>query len=160
VLSTCELALKVEERLSTLANQFYRLLILAGPSGAGKTAVLQEIHKRTNMPYINVNLQLAQKMLDLTEKQRAINLSGLLADIVKEVGGEVILLDNIEILFDPALKQDPLRLLEGISRNNSMVVSWNGSFDGKNLTYAIPEHMEYRKYPIGDVLVLDIDDKG
>jgi predicted ABC-type ATPase len=76
MLSTCELALKVEEMTSTLANQFYRLLILAGPSGAGKTAVLQEIHKRANMPYINVNLQLAQRMLDLNEKQRAINLSG------------------------------------------------------------------------------------
>ncbi|MEN6474686.1 MAG: BREX-3 system P-loop-containing protein BrxF, partial [Syntrophaceae bacterium] len=38
----------------------------------------------------------------------------------------VVLLDNIEILFDVSLKQDPLRLLQGLSRNTTLVAAWSG----------------------------------
>ncbi len=58
----------------------------------------------------------------------------------------VVVLDNLEILFDPALKLDPLKLLQGISRNRTIVASWNGSYVEGTLTYAKPDHPEYRSY--------------
>ena len=36
----------------------------------------------------------------------------------------MILLDNIEVIFDVALKQDPLRLLQRLSRNKTVVAAW------------------------------------
>ena len=39
----------------------------------------------------------------------------------------MILLDNMEVIFDVGLKQDPLRLLQGLSRNKTVVAAWNGS---------------------------------
>ena len=69
----------------------------------------------------------------------------------------MVLLDNIEILFDVALKQDPLRLLQNLSRNKTVVVAWNGSASGGQITYATPDHPEYRKYAIGDFLVVSPD---
>ena len=65
----------------------------------------------------------------------------------------LILLDNIEILFDVALKQDPLRLLQGLSRNKTIIASWNGSIDKDSLTYAVPGHPEYRRYSSRDLLI-------
>jgi hypothetical protein len=50
-------------------------------------------------------------MLDLTERQRELRLPRLLMEIVNDAAGDVVLLDNIEILLDVSLKQDPLRLL-------------------------------------------------
>jgi hypothetical protein len=65
-----------------------------------------------------------------------------------------VLLDNIEILFDVSLKQDPLRLLQGLSRNTTLVVIWSGSIERGNLVYATPDHLEYKRYPVKDFLVV------
>ena len=66
-------------------------------------------------------------MLELTERQRALQLPRLLREIVGNGGDEMILLDNIEVIFDVDLKQDPLRLLQGLSRNKTVVAAWNGT---------------------------------
>ncbi len=93
-------------------------------------------------------------MLELTERQRALRLPRLLREIVGNVGEEMILLDNVEIIFDVGLKQDPLRLLQGLSRNKTVVVAWNGAVVEEFLTYASPAHAEYRRYPVRDFLVI------
>jgi hypothetical protein len=83
-----------------------------------------------------------------------------LGEIVGEATGELVLLDNIEILFDVHLKQDPLRLLQGLSRNKTVVAAWNGSIVDGHMTYAVPDHPEYRRYPIRDFLVASPDLPG
>jgi hypothetical protein len=91
-------------------------------------------------------------MLDLTERQRALHLPRLLREIVGNGDEEMILLDNIEVIFDVGLKQDPLRLLQGLSRNKTVVAAWNGSIVDDSLMYAAPAHPEYRRYPMRDFL--------
>ena len=65
-----------------------------------------------------------------------------------------MLLDNIELLFDASLALDPLRLLEEISRNWTLVVAWPGHVEGGWLIYARPGHPEYRRYPVGDLMIV------
>lgn len=101
---------------------------------------------------MNVNLELSRRMLDLTERQRALQLPRLLREIVDNGDEEMILLDNIEVIFDVGLKQDPLRLLQGLSRNKTVVAAWNGTIVEDSLTYAAPAHPEYRRYPMRDFL--------
>jgi hypothetical protein len=67
----------------------------------------------------------------------------------------VVLLDNIEILFDVSLMLDPLRLLQGLSRNKTVVAAWSGSVEGKHMVYATPDHAEYKRYPLLDFLVVN-----
>jgi hypothetical protein len=86
-------------------------------------------------------LECDYNFFDLTERQRALQLPSLLMDIVNDAAGDVVLLDNIEILFDVSLKQDPLRLLQGLSRNKTVVAAWNGSFRQLVDTYVISEEM-------------------
>jgi hypothetical protein len=115
-------------KIGQAVELYHRLILVIAPSGVGKTNALQEVQKRTSTPLINVNLELSRRMLDLTERQRALQLPRLLGDIVASASGEAVLLDNIEILFDPSLKQDPLRLLQGLSRNKTIIAAWNGIF--------------------------------
>ena len=108
-------------------------------------------------PRVNVNLDLSRRMLDLTERQRALQLPLLLRAIIKDPADKVVLLDNTEILFDVSLKQDPLRLLQGLSRNKTVVAAWNGSIDGNHMIYAVPDHPEYRRYIVHDFLVASLE---
>jgi hypothetical protein len=148
------LADQVLQKISEAGELYYRLILVVGPAGSGKTKTLQEVSALTSAPLINVNLELSRRMLDLTERRRALQAPKLLGEIVGETKGEVALLDNIEILFDVHLKQDPLRLLQRLSRNKIIVASWNGSVIDGYITYAVPYHPEYRRYPICDFLVI------
>jgi len=145
---------RVMDNIVQAAELYWRLVLVVAPAGAGKTAVLQAVQERTSAPLINVNLELARRMLDLTERQRALQLPRLFAEIVAAADTQVVLLDNIELLFDISLRQDPLRLLQGLSRNTTIVVAWSGSAEGGYLTYATPDHNEYRRYPLTDLLVV------
>jgi hypothetical protein len=138
--------LELEQLLSALAGQYYRLALVVGSPGAGKTRLLKELCRRQKLPYVNINLELSRLLLELTAKERPLRTRRLLEDIIAEKPGDVIVLDNIELLFDPALKQDPLACLQAISRHRTLVVSWAGEHVDELLTYAEPAHPEYRRY--------------
>lgn len=146
---------RVVQNLGYAAELYHRLILVVAPSGGGKTVALQDVARQINAPLINVNLELSKRMLDLTEKQRSLRLPRLLEEIVAEPASDTVILDNIELLFDVSLKQNPLQLLKGISRNRTVIASWNGSIDNRRLIYASPEHPEYRSYTIQDLLVVD-----
>ncbi len=148
------LAGRVIERLDQAAELYHRLVLLVAPAGAGKTAALKDVRARVSAPLVNVNLELSRRMLDLTERQRTLHLPRLLSEIVSVVAADVILLDNLEVLFDVSLKQDPLRLLQGLSRNKTVVAAWSGSIDGEHMIYATPDHPEYRRYPVRDLCII------
>ncbi len=90
---------------------YHRLVLLAGPQGAGKTGVLQAIAKENGYSLINVNLQLCKGMLELTRNQPTRQVERLFKAIVGTASAEMVLLDNLEVLFDPGLEVEPLRLL-------------------------------------------------
>ena len=153
------LADQIIRKTQEVTELYHRLVIIVAPSGSGKTAALQEVSKRTGYPRINVNLELSRCLLDLTERQRALQVPCLLDVIAGAASTDVVLLDNVEILFDVNLKLDPLQCLRGLSRNRTVVVAWNGMLtsDGAHnsrLTYAEPGHPEYRRYPVGDLVVV------
>ena len=147
------LADQIIGKVKQAAELYHRLMLVVAPAGAGKTTALHDVRDRIGAPLINVNVELSCRMLELTECQRALQLPRLLREVVGNGGGEMILLDNIEVIFDVSLKQDPLRLLQGLSRNKTVVAAWNGTIVEDSLTYAAPDHPEYRRYPVRDFLV-------
>src|SRR5713101_3140547 len=121
------LAEQILARIPDAAGLYNRLLLVVAPSGAGKTPALCEVAESTGYPVINLNLELSRQLLGLTERQRCLQVPALLDEIIQARPGEGVVLDNIEILFDVQLKQDPLRCLQGLSRNRTVVAAWNGT---------------------------------
>jgi hypothetical protein len=107
--------------------------------------VFRDVHKRTDAPLINVNLELSRRMLELTERQRALQLPRLRSETVNAGQNHLILLEDIELLLDVSLEQDPLRLLKGLSRNKTLVEAWKGSVGNGYLIYSRPDHPEYKR---------------
>lgn len=151
-----ETATKLEQAIEQAASQYYRLVILAGAPGSGKTAVLQSVAQKLGCPLVNVNLELSKRMLELTRTQRSRQIERLLKEVVAAAPGDVVLLDNLEILFDTALEVEPLRLLQVSSRNRTIVASWNGSFRDGTLTYAEPGHPEFIQFKQTDAVVVAV----
>lgn len=133
---------------------YHRLVLVVGPMRSGKTRLLRDLRAACGWPLLNVGLDLSERLLDLTRRQRVLQAGSLLSEMVHEQGKEVVLLDNIELLFHPDLKHEPLRSLQGIARNRTVVASWRGSFAGRKLTYATPDHPEFRHFDDPEALII------
>ncbi len=140
----------------TAATLYHRLVLVVGPARSGKTRLLQAAAAANGWPLINLNQRVSELLLELTQRQRALRVPRLVGDVLGSTGADVVLVDNLELLFSPDLSQDPLRLLQGLARNRTVVASWPGVMVGKQLTYAEPSHPEYRRYPELDTLWLSL----
>ena len=140
----------------TAATLYHRLVLVVGPARSGKTRLLQAAAAANGWPLINLNQRVSELLLELTQRQRALRVPRLVGDVLGSTGADVVLVDNLELLFSPDLAQDPLRLLQGLARNRTVVALWPGVMVGKQLTYAEPSHPEYRRYPEPDTLWLSL----
>jgi DNA polymerase III delta prime subunit len=151
-----ETAVQLEQAIEQAASQYYRLVILAGAPASGKTTALQCMAQKLGCQLVNVNLELSKRMLELTRTQRSRQVERLLKEVIAATPGEVVLLDNLEILFDTGLEVEPLRLLQVSSRNRTIVASWNGSFQAGTLTYAEPGHPEFIQFKQTEAIVITV----
>ncbi len=150
------LAERIVAKVPETAALYHRLILVVGGPRGGKTKALQALCAAQGWPLVNVNLRLSELLLELTQRQRAIRLPRLLGDLVRVTDSDVVLLDNIELLFDRELSQDPLRLLQGLSRNRTVVAAWCGGLDGDCLTYAEPGHPEARRYARPEGIIVPV----
>jgi len=146
--------MRLVEAVNQAASQYFRLVIVAGVPGSGKTAMANSLASAQGYPVINVNLELSKRLLDLTRVQRSRQVERLLKEVIAGVPGDVVILDNIELLFDTALELEPLRLLQGASRNRTIVATWNGSFNNNTLVYAEPGHPEFVQFKQIEAIVV------
>lgn len=161
------LADRIESRAREAASLRHQLVLVVGRPGSGKTTALRTLRDRHGAPFVNVGLELSRRMLEMTERQRALGVSQALDDLIDAPPAATVaatptsptpstlppsttLLDNIEIIFDPALNQDPLALLQGLSRHRVVVAAWPGTVADGYLTYAEPSHPEHRRYLVAD----------
>lgn len=143
-------------RVKGLSELYYRLLVIAGPVASGKTALLRRMSALAGYPMLNVSMELSRQMLELTERQRILELPGRLEQMVSSRGSDVVLLDNTEFLFLSDLKQDALALLKTASRNHTIVVSWLGKCDRAHLQYGSPDHREFRRYSCSGLELIEL----
>ena len=145
----------LQAALHDLDGSYYRL-VLVGPAGSGKTPALLALAQQHGWPRLNVNLRLAECLLELTPKQRSVQAADRLAAIVADTAAEVVLLDSLELLFAVELLLDPLQLLQRLSRNRTIIAAWPGHFTGETLSYAEPGHPEARRYVRPDARAITV----
>ena len=156
MLSPVQAVARLAVAICTAEALYQRLVLLVGSPGSGKTRALRHLADQQVCPLVNVNLALSAALLDLSPRQRTLRLPRLL-DEVTASPGSLRLLDNLEILFGPDLRQDPLRLLQQLARRHTVVASWGGTLTGRTLTYALNGHPEHRVYDTHNLLIVDLN---
>ncbi len=135
---------------------YHRLILLVGPPRSGKTTFLSELAVQYSYPMINTNLHISESLLEYTSKQRALKIDKLIEEHLQKYQSEILILDNIEVLFSPELQQDPLRLLLHLARNRTIIAAWPGEFTGDSLMYAKPSHPEFKRYQKPECIIVSI----
>jgi hypothetical protein len=98
---------------------------------------------------MNLGLELGTRLAKLPNKQRRLQAGHLLREIADEhASGDLLLVDNIELLFDASLAINPLDLLKRLAHARRVVAAWPGEqregSTGARLIYAETSHPEHR----------------
>ena len=150
-----DLARAIAEQAELASKSFYRLVLVAGRPGSGKTSALNELRSDKGWSLLNLNKVLSERLLDLTSKQRRLRTADLIRDLIEEQGDHsVSMLDNIGLLFHPCLHQEPMMALQRASRNRTVIAAWQGEVTAGKLIYGSPDHPEYRRLDVKDVRIV------
>jgi len=150
---------QIRKSIEDARHLYQKLILLVGKSGSGKTGILKKISNEFAVPIINVNLEISSHLLDVPVEKRASILSRLFSSLLNDAGNDLVLLDNMEILFDKSLQQNPLVLLQNNAKNRVVIAAWNGTIENRCLNYAHaqPEHHEFKAYPLEDAgIIVDL----
>ncbi|MFC2055645.1 BREX-3 system P-loop-containing protein BrxF [Chloroflexota bacterium] len=111
-------------------------------------AMLQEdanwIVSEYQLHSIALNKELSQLLIRKQQSDYSKEIIYWVSQRINDIEEEPILLSDIEILFEPSFKLDPLVIFKQASRNKKLLVLWPGEFRNNKLGYAIPEHAHYR----------------
>ena len=138
-----------------------KLILLIGPPRAGKTGVLRAIATARGLTPLNVGAELGGRLAGMPQRQRHLQTTSILRELADQhaIDG-LLLLDNLELLFDRSLQLDPLDLLKRHAHAKPVVAVWPGELQGDTrtgrLTYADMGHPEHQDYSLAGVVLFEI----
>lgn len=152
---------RLDRLVDEIAALHSKLILLVGRPGCGKSALLAELANRRGMKVMNVGAVLGGRLAAMPQRQRALQANIVMRELADEyASGDLLLLDNIELLFDRALKLDPLDLLKRHAHARRVVAVWPGALRDGRLSYAEMGHPEYQDYGLEGVVPFEIETIG
>lgn len=148
---------KLEQLISEINDLNSKLILLVGPSRSGKTQLLRQLSAKLNIEPLNVGLDLGHRLATTQNNKRGFSAGELLREIAdKERTEDLLLLDNLELLFEPSLQINPLDLVRRLAHSKRVVAIWPGELRGDRLVYADMNHPEHRDYSRDGVVIFEI----
>lgn len=98
---------------------------------------------------INLGLSLSEALMEQKNVEAQPLLAVILSALIPGDSKDVVL-ERIDILFDPRWELDVIRLLLSVGRNHRLYILWPGQINGNILQYAQPETDDYAIYDIGN----------
>jgi hypothetical protein len=148
---------KLEQLIGEIGDLNSKLILLVGPSHSGKTSLLRELGVKLHIDPLNVGLELGRRLAATPNNKRGFSAGELLREIAdQEQIGDLLLLDNLELLFEKGLQISPLDLVKRLAHSKRVVAVWPGELRGDRLIYADMGHPEHRDYSRDGVVVLEI----
>ena len=148
---------KLDNLVEDISGLNSKLVLLIGPPRSGKSDLLGQLAERRQARVLSVGAALGRKLVTVPGTQRHL----LAADLLKELAdGSVcqglLLLDNIELLFDRTLQLSPLDLLRRHAHARRVVAVWPGELQEGRLCYAATGHPEHQDYGIDGLVPFTI----
>jgi hypothetical protein len=120
-----------------------KLVLIVGPLRSGKSSLLRQLAARRQTQVFSVSAALGRELLTVPGTRRHLQAADLLKELADGfVSQGLLLLDNIELLFDRTLQLSPLDLLKRHAHARRVVAVWPGELQEGRLSYAATGHPE------------------
>ena len=134
-----------------------KLVLLIGHARTGKSSLLGRLADNRQMRLLNVGMELGRKLLSVSSTRRHLQATDMLKELADDSSHNgLLIMDNIEILFDQTLKLSPLELLKRHAHARRVVAAWPGELREGRLSYATTGHPEHQDYGIDGLVPFKI----
>ena len=149
------------ERLDRLVDEisslYCKLILVIGPPDSGKSVLLAGLARRRQATVLSVGSALGRSLLSVPISPRHLQAPDLHRELEdKSAVNGLVLLDNIELLFDRTLRLNPLDLLKRHARARRIAAAWPGDLRDNRLSYATMGHPEHQDYGAQDVVLFQM----
>ena len=134
-----------------------KLVLLIGAPQSGKSNLLRQLAVRRQVRVLSVSATLGRELLTVPGNRRHLHAADLLRGLADGfVSQKLLLLDNIELLFDRTLRLSPLDLLKRYAHACRVVAVWPGELQEGRLSYANTGHPEHQDYGVDGLVSFKI----
>lgn len=152
-----EMLARLEQLATEISALHSKLILLVGAPHTGKTALLSAFAGRLEASTLNVGSELGRRLAAIPQRQRHLQAGSALRELAdNHAKGDLLLMDNIELLFDTTLQLNPLDLLKRHAHSRRVVAVWPGELRDGRLAYADMGHSEHRDYATDGVVALEM----
>ena len=126
-----------------------KLVLLVGPPQSEKSNLLGQLAARRQVRVLCLGANLGRELLTVPSTRRHLQASDVLKGLADRFASQgLLLMDNIELLFDRTLQLSPLDLLKRHAQARRVVAVWPGDLRDDRLSYATKGHPEHQDYGI------------
>ncbi len=148
---------RLDQLIGDLSNLNSKLVFLIGPPRSGKSKLTAEISARHKAPVLLLGSTLGRQLITVPNVRRNLQTAELFSNLADEfTANGLLLIDNIELLFDRTLRLSPLDLLKRHAHARRVVAVWPGDLRDDRLHYATTGHPEHQDYSIDGVVPFKI----
>lgn len=148
---------ELDNLLQDLSGVNSKLVLLIGPPRSGKSNLLGQLAARRQTRVLSVTATLGRELLTVPSTRRHLQAAELLKELADEFASHgLVLMDNIELLFDRTLQLSPLDLLKRHAHARRVIAVWPGDLREDRLSYATTGHPEYQDYGIDGLVPFKI----
>lgn len=148
---------KLDRLVEEVGVRQSKLILIIGAPRAGKTALLQALAKNRGISVLSVGSELSKRLSVVPQRQRHLQTMTILRELAEQhATGDLLLMDNIELLFDRSLQLDPIDLLKRHAHVKRVVAVWPGDLRDGRLTYAEMGHPEHQDYGLTGLVPFEI----
>jgi hypothetical protein len=152
-----EMIEQLDRLVEEISDVNSKLILIVGPPRSGKSNLLARLADRRQAPVLSVSAALGRELLSVPSTRRHLQVADLLHDIAQSFASRGLLLaDNIELLFDPAVKLSPLDVLKRHAHARRVVAVWPGELRENRLSYATTGHPEHHDYGIDGLVPFSV----
>lgn len=148
---------KLDRLVEDVSGLNSKLILLIGPPRSGKTNLLGQLAARRQARVLNVGAALGRELMTLPSTRRHLQAADLLKNLGDRFASQgLLLLDNIELLFDQTLQLSPLDLLRRHAHARRIIAVWPGELRENRLSYATTGHPEHQDYGVDGLVPFTI----
>jgi ABC-type cobalamin/Fe3+-siderophores transport system ATPase subunit len=161
MLISTELLKMILDKLNRLVDEVGSLhsplILIIGPPASGKTSLLRQLAEIRSRKVLTLGSTLGGKLASIPHRQRHFDTLDIVRELTEQYTEDgLLLIDNIEILFDRTLKLDPLDILKRNAHARRVVAVWPGELRDGRLIYADIGHPEHQDYALEGVIPFEI----
>lgn len=117
--------MNIQTRINELKGKQYKLLLVIGNPGSGKSKLVREYSEETGIPIVDLDMVFMHTPVDSLMKE--------MKNFIKTYHQKVLLLDNKKILYAKDSGIDLLAFLKEVSKDIIVVATWNGRIEDGQL---------------------------